>query len=141
MNIKSSARSYGKAQNSSQLIDNAETMEDLHGWFFGVTHASSRIEGLICAHVPKTNINNIAESYLTKWWDYRQMSPGHCFMLLVDNYHSAFKTHARKLLRYKKQDPTRVALLGYLLERGTVPVDSQDPQSSQKWGKEPVNGR
>lgn len=74
--------------------------------------AAPKIEALIAAHVPHTHIKDVAAVYQHKWWDYRRMSPGHCFMLFTHCYYRAFRLAARKFLAYRARDHRMIALVG-----------------------------
>lgn len=103
-----------KPFSARESIDDPELAVAVNGRFFGSALPAARIEGLIAAHVPRTHIAEVADVYGTKWWDYRRLAPGHCFLLFAHHYYQAFKLSARRMLWHRRQSGRGGAGVGLL---------------------------
>lgn len=97
----------GKQQSTGyaphEIVDDRCTVTAVHGAFHGSAMPAAAIEALIATRVPKKHIQEVAEVYNTKWWDYRRMSPGHCFMLFANVYYRQFRIAAKKMLNHRRR--------------------------------------
>lgn len=92
--------------------DDLITLNAVHGAFYGSSMRPERLEGLIAAHVPKSQIKDVSDVYAYKWWDYRRMSPGHSFTLFADRYYRHFRLAAKKMIAHRKRNQYQAALIG-----------------------------
>ncbi len=100
--------------------DDAILMAAVQGRFYGSVLASTRIEALIAAHVPRTHIRDVSEVYRSKWWDYRRLAPGHSFMLFAHHYHKGVAVAARKFVAEQRSRGVRGGNYGKV---GASPIE------------------
>lgn len=99
----------------SEPTDDFPTVAAVQGAFYGCSQPSAAIEGLIAAHIPKTQIVDVAGVYERRWWDYRRLAPGHSFYLFAHHYYRASRFAARKMIGERGRGKTfekKRALLG-----------------------------
>lgn len=86
-------------------VDDSILIAGVQGTFFGAALPAAQIEALIAAHVPRKHIVDVADVYLTRWWDYRRLAPGHAFYLFAHHYYKGSRLAARKFVAERPHDP------------------------------------
>jgi hypothetical protein len=104
----------------------------VQGAFYGCNQPAAAIEGLIAAHVPRKQIQDVAAIYEKRWWDYRRLAPGHSFYLFAHHYYRASRTAAKRMIGerargYTAEGKKLMALFGpALVEMKVEDVWSRD---------------
>jgi hypothetical protein len=82
-------------------LDPPNLILGVQGRFDGFELAPVQIEARIASAVPHKHIKEVSDTYGLKWWDYKRLSPGHCFNLFAHHYYKSFKIAAKQFLVYK----------------------------------------